>query len=322
MNGSSCHSSPVPIPLPPQSLADLFAEYSAHQLLVRNVSAGVVRSHQLYLKRIGTSFSANTTAEFFSALTPRRIMAVVSEYASMHGAASRREFLTTLRTLLRFCHARGYVINDICAWVPPFHYPRLALVPKAIPELSITQLLASIDVSKPPGLRDRAIIQLLVSYGVRGAHIRHLLLSDVDWDNGRIRFAANKRGKEIIQPLTLATGTSLCEYLCRERPPSLPWPELFVKEAPPYCPFASAQNLTSMITQRLRLAGIELPEGVSHGTHSFRHAFATRLCGKVPFKVITDMLGHRGMSAALVYTKVDFAALSQTALPWPQGGVQ
>ena len=41
------------------------------------------------------------------------------------------------------------------------------------------------------------------------------------------------------------------------------------------------------------------------------------MCGKVPLKHIADMLGHRYLSSAYIYTKADFEALAEAALPWP-----
>jgi len=74
-----------------------------------------------------------------------------------------------------------------------------------------------------------------------------------------------------------------------------------------------------MISRRLRKAGITLPDGVSHGTHGFRHCFAkTMLDNDIPFKSIADMLGHRNINSTFIYTKVDFKALVQAALEWPQ----
>ena len=63
-----------------------------------------------------------------------------------------------------------------------------------------------------------------------------------------------------------------------------------------------------------------LPEGVSHGTHGFRHAFGARLVGKVPIKNIADMLGHRSLMSTFHYSKVNLEELRQTAQPWPEVG--
>jgi integrase len=71
----------------------------------------------------------------------------------------------------------------------------------------------------------------------------------------------------------------------------------------------------------MKQAGIELPEGGRYGSHGFRHAFASRMYGRIPFKDVVDMLGHRNPSSTLVYGKVEVAALRKAALPWP-GGAQ
>jgi len=72
-----------------------------------------------------------------------------------------------------------------------------------------------------------------------------------------------------------------------------------------------------MIHRRLQRAKASVPEGVSHGTHGLRHAFAVRMTGQVPFKDVVDMLGHRDPSSTLIYAKADVQTLRQAALPWP-----
>jgi integrase len=224
----------------------------------------------------------------------------------------------SLRSLLRFCYLRGYIDTDLSGWVPAFRYPRLASLPKAIPEGVVTRLLASIDPNTPPGRRDAAIIELLSTYGVRGFQIRHVQLCDLDWAAQRIRFPACKRGKPILQPLTVEVGNRLSDYICRERPVRTGRSEVFIGQKPPHRPFLNSADLSNLIGKRLRQAGLQVPEGVSCGAHGFRHAFASRLCGKVPFKHISDMLGHRDPASTMVYAKVSFDDLALAALPWPE----
>ncbi|MFQ5923811.1 MAG: tyrosine-type recombinase/integrase, partial [Anaerolineales bacterium] len=62
--------------------------------------------------------------------------------------------------------------------------------------------------------------------------------------------------------------------------------------------------------------GIDIP---SKGSHAFRHGFATRMVAKGhSLKAIADVLGHRHLSTTFIYTKVDFHALKEVALEWPE----
>jgi integrase/recombinase XerD len=302
----------------PTTISDLFDEYAMFSRQVRNLAPDTVKDQRVYLDRIAAGFSAGTAAELFSSFSPSSLMSFVADYASCHGLGSRHWLQLTLRGLLTFCHLRSYVVADLREWVPVIHRPRLASIPKAIPDEIVIRLLAGIDLSTPPGMRDAAIIELLSTYGVRGSHIRHLRLSDLDWEGSRIRFLACKRGKDIVQQLTPGVGNRLCDYLRFERPATTGRPEVFIGIRPPHLAFKRSADLSGMISRRLRCMGIELPSGVSRGTHGFRHAFATRLCGKVPLKYISDMLGQRDLSSVMVYSKVNFEDLAQAALPWPE----
>lgn len=306
----------------PSTLSALFDEYAEFSSRVRNLAAETVEEQRLYLVRAAAGLSAETPSELFSAFTPRRLMSFVADYAPAHGPGSRRWLQMALRSFLKFCHLRGHVDTDLSGWVPTIRQPRLASIPKAIPDGAAAALFASIDLGRPPGRRDAAIIQLLSTYGVRGIQIRRLRLSDLDWEAGRVRFPACKRGKEIVQQLTPEAGNRLSDYIRLERPAAPGRPEVFIGTRPPHLPFKRSADLSSMIARRLGQSCAALPEGVSRGAHGFRHAFATRLCGKIPLKHISDMLGHRDPSSVMAYAKVNFDDLAQAALPWPEEDVQ
>jgi integrase len=194
----------------------------------------------------------------------------------------------------------------------------LSSVPKAIDDETAQRLLNSVDTKIPIGLRDYAILLLLITYGVRSIHVRKLRLEDIYWEDNRIHFRAVKKGKAINQYLTPEVGNSLLAYINEARQNSVPHSEVFLISRPPFNPIKAASTIRSMIAERLRRIDAHLPEGVSHGAHSFRHAFATRLVGDVPFKHIADMLGHRDLSSAFIYSKVSFSNLAKAAQPWPE----
>ena len=175
----------------------------------------------------------------------------------------------------------------------------------------------SIERCSPEGRRDAAIVCLLGTYGVRGAQVRRLRLEHIDWENERIRFCACKGGRPVEQHLTARAGTLLADYIANGRPQS-DCREVFLEQSTGKA-LAHSRQLSWIIRRRLRQAGVAVPAKVSHGTHGFRHAFATRLVVRVPFKDLADMLGHRSVASTLRYAKVDVQALQLAALPWPGG---
>jgi integrase len=303
---------------PPPTIGELLDEYAEFSRRYRHLSPDTISSQRVYLSRAIRDLGGGRPDKFLKALTPRRIMRFAAAYAAGNGSGARGWMRWSLRSLLKFCHLRGYAASDLRAWLPAARRPRLASVPKAMPEDAIARLLDSIGRGEPDGKRDIAIIQLLATYGARGHQIRNLRLSDLDWAGSRIHFAACKNGRPVVQHLTPEAGNRLLDYIRDGRPRGASHQEVFLTARPPHRPLKRPSEMSALIARRLRRAGIRLPEGVSRGAHGFRHAFATRLCGKLPLKHISDMLGHRCPSTTLVYAKVDFDGLAHAALPWPE----
>ena len=306
---------------PPENTAtldELFNEYCNYSTKVRGKSPETVKEQRLYFHRAATFYSAEDSSEFLNAICPQSLIKMVDDYRSTYSEGSCRWFQISLRSFLSFLALRGYTSSCLTNWVPAPRRLRLSSLPKAIPDGLIKSLLESIDPDVIPGKRDKAIITLLSVYGVRGFQIRHLKLCDIDWENELIRFPACKRGKPIEQSITPEAGNRLMDYLVTERFNESTHTEVFLTCKKPCGPFRQSASFSSIISRRLKQAKIELPAGVSHGMHGFRHAFATRLCGKVPLYMISDMLGHQDPSSVLIYSKVSFADLNEATLPWPE----
>ena len=304
----------------PPSLSVLGEQYRRHALGVRSVSADTVAEELLYLTRLFDHFGPpGTPTELFAALDPDAVSRFLVRYAEEHTPGSRRWMQVSLRSFLRFAYQCGYLERDLSGIVPAVRARRLGHVPRGLPAECIAALNTRLEPDTPAGLRDTAMICLLSTYGVRGVQIRRLRLDQLDCVGSRIHFPAAKGGRPIVQHLTPEAGNRLADYLAHGRPDS-PCPEVFLTAHEPYRPLPCASHLSAVLRRRMEQLGLTLPEGVSHGTHGFRHAFATRLTGRVPFKDIADLLGHRDPSSTLIYGKVDLDALREAALPWPGGG--
>lgn len=308
---SSCQTSV------PDSLSELLEQYQQYILRVRQVQLDTVLEQRTYLLRLIDAVKAVSSGDLLKWLSIKSIQRFVFAYGANHGSGSCRWMQFSLRSFLKFCYLRCYIDRDLSLAVPAARHRHLEHVPRAIDSDSIIQLRQSIDGHSPADIRAAAIICLLTTYGVRGVQLRRLCLDHIDWSSRRIRFPAAKGGKHIDHYLTAEAGNRLLDYLRDARPRSTAR-EIFLTIREPGKPLHTASQLSSIVRHRLKVAGVCLPEGVSHGCYGLRHAFASRLVGRIPFKHLADMLGHRDPSTTLIYSKIDFAALQQAALPWPE----
>jgi integrase/recombinase XerD len=216
---------------------------------------------------------------------------------------------------LRCCLHQGYIKRPLDLAVPTLRTYKLATVPRGLSDTQAQQVLRCIHRNNHAGRRDYAIVQLLYTYGVRGGQLCALRLEDIDWVKNQILFKASKHGKDSRLPLTAEVGESLLDYLQHARP-SHSYPHVFLTCRAPYHPLTHSNSLSAIVERHLQAAGIEFS---SKGAHVFRHCFATRMLHQGhSLKAIADLLGHRHIGTTFIYTKVDFNALKQVALEWPQ----
>ena len=248
-------------------------------------------------------------------LSSDRIEEFFISYAQSMGRSARRSTQSALRTFLRFCLHNGYIEQPLDRAVPTLRTYKLATVPRGLTDIQAQQVLRCINRNSHVGRRDYAIVLLLYTYGVRGGQVRALRLEDIDWAQNQILFKASKHGKDSLLPLTDEVGEALLDYLQYSRPPYA-YPHVFLTCRAPYHPFPHSSSLSAIVERRIRAAGIEIP---SKGAHAFRHCFATRMLHKGhSLKAVADVLGHRHLQTTFIYTKVDFNALKQVPLEWPE----
>jgi site-specific recombinase XerD len=265
-----------------------------------------------FLKHLGP---AGIAPAQLARLSPHTLERYILDYARNTGDSTPAHVATALRTFCHFCWDRRYISRDLAFAVPSFRRYTLSSIPNGITDEQAQKALRGVNRRTVTGRRDYAILVLLYTYGVRGEQVRALRLGDILWAAGQIRFAALKRGKTVIQPLTDEAGSSVLAYLQEGRPLS-PHQEVFLTARAPYTPLAG-RSLSRIAHERLQNAGIHVSRS---GAQVFRHGLATRmLAAGYRLKEIADMLGHRRIQTTAIYAKVDFRALEQVALEWPEG---
>ena len=235
--------------------------------------------------------------------------------------------LLIVRDLFRWLMTRGLVLADPTAALR-LSRSRDRLPRPVLSEAAVETLLVAPSAVTPIGLRDRAVLSLLYSTGLRRAEASALDLNDVDLTEGLVHVRRGKGGKPRLVPLGESAAEDLRRYLTRGRP------HLAEGHRMPRTPalFVGTGGLG-----RRNQGGRLQPDGVSllvHRTcakaglprpvkaHALRHAFATHLLrAGADVRHVQRLLGHSSVVTTETYTAVAVKDLAEVhARSHPRGG--
>jgi integrase/recombinase XerC/integrase/recombinase XerD len=185
---------------------------------------------------------------------------------------------------------------------------RAEKLPKVLSTAEMRSLLERIPAATPLELRDRAMLELAYSCGLRCEEIVNLDEDSIDFEAEQVR-VLGKGSKERILPIGEPAQRALERYLQKGRRALATEP----RERALFLSKSGRRLSNSDITRRLGLWTREaaLAGGVS--PHSLRHSFATHLLeGGADLRTIQELLGHASISTTQVYTRVDAARLRDT----------
>lgn len=228
-----------------------------------------------------------------------------------------REFITWLNHLGMQASTQARVISGIKAF---FNYLMLEEIiqqdPTALissPKLSrklpdtlsiteINKLIEVIDASKPEGMRNKAILELLYGCGLRVTELIELRLSNIFWDTEFIK-VLGKGNKERLVPI----GSVALKYLA-----------IYIKEIRLHLRIKKGQedyiflnkfgSRLSRISVFTLIKSLAIKAGIqkSISPHTFRHSFATHLIeGGADLRAVQEMLGHASITTTEIYTHLD-----------------
>lgn len=222
---------------------------------------------------------------------------------------SQARILSSLRSFYGFLKLDGYIETDPTDLLKS---PKMGLrLPEVLTLDEIDKVINAVDTSAPEGQRNRAIIEVLYSCGLRVSELCNLKKSELYLDEEFIR-VTGKGNKQRLVPISSRAVCELQSYfLERDRIDIKPGYEDFV--------FISARRRKSLsrimifhlVKELVMLAGVK--KNVS--PHTFRHSFATHLLeGGANLRVIQAMLGHESISTTEIYTHIDRTRLREEIL--------
>jgi len=227
-------------------------------------------------------------------------------YQSGLNTRSIARHLTTLRGLYGFLLREGLISTDATEHLgAPKQWQT---IPKFLNLQDIEKIIQATDGTRPTGLRDRAMLELLYATGLRVSELCRLGLGDCNAEMGLVRTTGKGNKQRLVpagQPAIQAVGA----YLETGRP------ALLKGRSSRYL-FVTARGgcLTRQGFWKL-LAGYGRKVGIFHGLtpHVLRHSFATHLLeGGADLRSVQVMLGHSDISTTQIYTHVMRSRLRQT----------
>ena len=174
-------------------------------------------------------------------------------------------------------------------------------LPRVLDRDEVRTLLERIPASKPLDSRDKAMLELAYSSGLRCAELVALDLRSIDFESETVR-VLGKGGKERIVPLGEPAQRAVAAYVERARPALVAG-----AEEPALLVSKSGRRLSpSDVTRRLGAWVREAAIAGRVSPHALRHSFATHMLeGGADLRSIQELLGHASISTTQVYTRVE-----------------
>ena len=292
-----------PVATAPDTPAQSAANAALLDAFARHLATRPAHTRDAYLRDVGQLAAAAGELPL-PALSRAQLARML---AGLHGKGlsgrSLARMLSAWRAFYRFLLERDRALaDDPCAGLKAPKSPRR--LPSALSPDEAVQLVA-IDGDDRWAIRDRALLELAYSSGLRLSELSGLDVDRIDLVTGEVR-VWGKGSKERVVPVGAAAREALAHWLTqRATLPVVDGQALFVG--------AGGRRIVARTIER-RLAAWAVKRGLSRHVHPhmLRHSFATHvLQSSGDLRAVQEMLGHASIASTQVYTHLDFPALAK-----------
>jgi integrase/recombinase XerD len=292
--------------------------------------ASIIKGFQAYLK-LERSVSANTSAAYLrdvallesfleSELGGKSLNQVdfsdLKEFiAWIHGrgmsASSQARILSGIKTFFHFLVLEGLLSDNPTTLLES---PKLSRkLPDTLSIHEINSLIDALDLSKPEGMRNKAILEMLYGCGLRVSEVVDLKISNLFLDIELVKILG-KGNKERLVPIGSEAAKFLQIWLQEVRV------HLKIKPGQEDLVFLNNRGSSlSRVMVFLIIKGLATKIGLKKtiSPHTFRHSFATHLLeGGADLRAVQEMLGHESITTTEIYTHLDREYLKSTILQY------
>ena len=288
----------------PQVMADYLESLRVRHYAPATVYGreGNLRQFWIYLQSIGVSELrevSQRTLENYHWQSLRKL-----------ASGTVRTHLDTLRFFFDYLENLGVILLNPCLWLSrPRKENRL---PRQILKPSEVRALLNAPDDRPRGIRDKAVMELFYSSGLRRMEMTRLTLADVDIKNGFVRVIRGKGGKDRVVPI----GQAACDALARYLPIRSAWLKeprtpkqteaLWLDNEQPHTALCKESVARIVLVHARRVLGRNVTP------HVWRHTFATHLVANgANIVYVQRLLGHKSLAATQIYTRVSVPDLKK-----------
>ncbi len=281
-------------------MTEFVDEYLTVLKYEKNLSDNTVAAYRHDLEKF-TDYAEKKGVTDWDEVTSEILSAYFEELRKADVAkSSAARNLSSLKGFFKYLDANGYVRSDPTEKLLPMRAERK--LPEVLSVEEVEVIFKRPAIAEKLGLRDRTILELLYSSGLRVSELTNLKISDIFFDEEVLRIVG-KGSKERIVPFGQSAKHWLTEYLRKSRPllekrnRSGNYVFLNVRGGR-----LSRMSVWQIVHKYVAEAGIKKEVH----PHTFRHSFATHLIeGGADLRAVQEMLGHADISTTQIYTHID-----------------
>lgn len=287
--------------------SNLVAAYRRYMKLERNFTPNTLDAYSHDIEKLLAYFGKQGIDPLAARLEDLQAFA-----ANLHsigvGARSQCRILSGVRTFYHYLQVDGYISDDPSELLES---PQLGdHLPEVLTTEEVDRLEQAIDLSKWEGQRNKAIIEVLFSCGLRVSELVTLRLSDLYLEEHFVRVVGKGRKERLVPISESAVRQLQLWFIDRNLMDIKPGEEDYV-----FLNRRGAHLTRTMILIMIKRLGEEAGISKTISPHTLRHSFATALlAGGADLRAIQAMLGHESIGTTEIYTHIDTHELRREIL--------
>lgn len=284
-------------------------EYHTYLKLERGLSDNSVTAYELDFKRLKTYMDEHHIDVVRATFDDLQAF-VFDTFKDITSAKTQARLLSSIHSFYRFLLYHHYIEQD------PSELLEMPRVEKKLPEVlsleEIDAMIACIDMSKPEGHRNRAIIEMLYGSGLRVSELTDLRLSNIYRQEGYMRILG-KGSKQRLVPISPVADEQLGYWLQDRNALDIKPESIDIVFLNHYGRQLTRAMIFTIVKRLAQAAGITK----TISPHTLRHSFATHLLQNgADLRIIQQLLGHESIVTTEIYTHVDIHNLRDAILKY------